>query len=246
MRDGAYGKGRIEIDDHGIGGPDMRTLIGLAVATAALSMAACSATAAENSSRTTPPQSEQSQVASVAGVAAAKYQVTAEGSLIRQFSLPTLAEFVRDPYVSNVIVGTVEASRTIVLQPDNSVETVLTVAVEDSKVSTAKMVTAREYGGVVSVEEVRDDFESKIGRKLAKKELSEKVEYHSEGVPRAQVGDRVLLAVADDGSGLADYTVLTRLESAASTATRSAEVSFEWPGEPPNPAWRGVTPADLY
>lgn len=133
---------------------------------------------------------------------AACYQVQTEGALIRQFSLPTFAEFVQDPHVSNVVIGTVEASRTTVSQPGSAVETILTITVESSRESSATTVTAREYGGIVNVEQVRDDFETKLGRKLTKKELAEKVDYQWGGVSHAQIGDHVLLAVSEDTSGL--------------------------------------------
>lgn len=172
---------------------------------------------------------------------------TQRETLIRQFSLPTFAEFVQDPHVSNVVVSTVEASRTTVSQPDDAVETILRIAVESSKESSATTVTAREYGGIVNVGQVRDDFESKLGRKLNKKELAEKVDYQWEGVPHAKIGDHVLLAVVEDTSGTADYTTLTRLASTASATSEADSIQFNWPGAPPNPAWdTAVTPADLY
>ncbi|MEU0316537.1 hypothetical protein [Nocardioides sp. NPDC006273] len=222
----------------------MRALIGLTAAAAALGLAACSSTVAEDDSAAAPAQITPSQDTKKVK---ARYQVQAEGAMIRQFSLPTFAEFVHDPYVSNVIVGTVEASRTAVSQPGTAVETVLTITVEDSKESTGQTVTAREYGGIVTVEQVRDDFEAKLDRKLTKKELTETVDYQWEGVPHAQIGDRVLLAVTDDASDSADYLTLTRLMSTDTATNRAASASFDWDGEPPNHAWDGtVTPADLY
>jgi hypothetical protein len=221
----------------------MRALIGLTAAAAALGLAACSSTVAEDDSAPAPAQITPSQDTEKVK---ARYQVQAEGAMIKQFSLPTFAEFVHDPYVSNVIVGTVEASRTTVSHPGTAVETVLTITVEDSKESTGQTVTAREYGGIVTVEQVRDDFEAKLDRKL-KKELTETVDYQWEGVPHAHVGDRVLLAVTDDASDAADYLTLTRLVSTDTATSRAASASYDWDGEPPNPAWGGtVTPADLY
>lgn len=222
----------------------MRLRIALTAAAATLGLVGCSSTdgadrPAGMSAQVAPSPSSQE--------VKAKYDVQATGTLIRQFSLPTFAEFVQDPHVSNVVVGTVEASRATVSQPGNAVETILTIAVESSKESSKVTVTAREYGGIVNVGQVRDDFESKLGRKLTKKDLAEKVDYQWEGVPHAQIGDQVLLAVTEDASGAADYTTLTRLASTAPAASGADSTSFDWPGEPPNPAWdTAVTLADLY
>lgn len=222
----------------------MRLLIAFTAAAATLGLAACSSTDAADPPAGTPAQIAPSQDTQEVK---ARYQVQTESALIRQFSLSTFAEFVQDPHVSNVVVGTVEASRATVSKPGTTVETILTITVESSKEASATTVTAREYGGIVNVEQVRDDFESKLGRKLTKKELAEKVDYQWEGVPHAQIGDHVLLAVTEDTSRAADYTTLTRLASAASTTSKADSTSFNWPGEPPNPAWdTAVIPADLY
>lgn len=119
----------------------MRLRIAVTAAAATLGLVACTSTdaaerPADASAQIGPSQKTQDVKAG--------YQVQTEGAPIRQFWLPTFAEFVQDPHVSNVVVGTVEASRTTVSQPGNAVETILTIAVESSKESSATTVTARD------------------------------------------------------------------------------------------------------
>ncbi|MFE7547507.1 hypothetical protein [Streptomyces gardneri] len=80
-----------------------------------------------------------------------------------------------------MISGAVTATRPLVTEP-------------------ATTVAVREQGSVVSVAQVRSDFEGKLGRKLTDEELVETVDYSLNGIEHAQVGDRVLVVVADDAS----------------------------------------------
>ncbi|MER6289033.1 hypothetical protein [Streptomyces sviceus] len=111
----------------------------------------------------------------------------------------------------------------------------------------------REQGGVVSVAQVRSQFEGKLGRKPTDKELAETVDYEFNGIEPAQVGDRVLVVVADDTSvqKKGAYVSLARLVQGntagavpKSAAAKSSSTKFTWPGEAPNPAWENEVDAE--
>jgi hypothetical protein len=153
-----------------------------------------------------------------------------------------------------VISGTVTASRPLVTAPANTVETILTVSVERQRDADApEVVEVREQGGIVSVAQVRSDFEGKLGRELTDEELAETVDYEFNGIEHARVGDRVLVVVVDDASVPEEgaYVSLARLvqeDTAAalskSASAKSGSTPFTWPGEAPNPAWESAVDAE--
>ncbi|MTB89662.1 hypothetical protein H9L21_14205 [Aeromicrobium senzhongii] len=158
---------------------------------------------------------------------------------MRTFFVPTLAEFAHEASVTNVIEGTVTATRPLVTQPANVVETILTVDVtrqrDDSRPTT---VEVREQGGLVQVSQVRSDFEGKLGRELEPGELDEWVDFRSDGVEHAGVGEQVLIVVGPDSTRGADaYVGLARLKG-------SRGGNYVWPGRSPNPSWETSVDAD--
>lgn len=184
---------------------------------------------------------EGSQAAGSPGTA--DRRVRLEGSLDRTYyTAPSLAAFARQPRVVNVISGTVAATRPLVTPPINTVETILTVTVERQRDKSAPTtVEVREQGGVVTVAQVRSDFEDKLGRKLTSAELAETIDYSFNGATHARVGDRVLIVVADDDSVQKEgaYLSLARLVKGDATGglTKANSTKFTWSGEIPNPAW---------
>ncbi|MFJ6214536.1 hypothetical protein ACIQGZ_14560 [Streptomyces sp. NPDC092296] len=170
------------------------------------------------------------------------HTVRLEGALNRSYAAPSLAAFAHQAGVVNVISGTVTATRPLVTEPANTVETILTISVERQRDASAPTaIEVREQGGIVSVAQVRSDFEDKLGRKLTDKELAETVDYRFDGIEHARVGDRVLVVVADDTSVREEgaYVSLARLvrQDAAGTLSKSSSTKFTWPGDAPNPAW---------
>ncbi|MFE1837287.1 hypothetical protein [Streptomyces sviceus] len=151
-------------------------------------------------------------------------------------------------------VATVTASRPLVTEPANTVETILTISVDRQRDTSApRVVEVREQGGVVSVAQVPSDFEGKPGRKPTDKKLAETVDYECNGIEHAQVGDRVLVVVADDTSvqKKGAYVSVARQvqEDTASAVSKSASAKssstkFTWPGEAPNPAWENEVDAE--
>ena len=170
----------------------------------------------------------------------ADHVVHLEGALTRLYDVPSLTAFAGQRQVSNVIVGTVTKLEPLVTQPGNTVETLLLIDVASQREKGGPtQVEVREQGGVVPVEAVRSDFEGKIGRKLTSKELAQTVDYQFDGQPHAKVGDRVLVIVADDGSGEGRYVSLARLAATGSPTSRElGSSSFSWPGERPNAKWQ--------
>ncbi|MEU3425903.1 hypothetical protein [Streptomyces gardneri] len=178
--------------------------------------------------------------------AVADRTVRMEGDLNRTYNVPSLAVFARHAGVVNVISGTVTATRPRVTQPANTVETILTIAVErQRKTGAPTTVSVREQGGIVTVSQVRSDFEGKLGRELTEEELAETVDYRFNGIEHARVGDRVLVVVADDTAVQKKdgaYVNLARLvgEGASEGLSGGSSTTFTWPGEPLNPAWESV------
>ena len=168
-----------------------------------------------------------------------RHVVEMDAEQVRSFELPTLVEFARQPDVVNVIRGKVAASRPLVSQPGNVVETILTVEVAEQRDEAGpRTVEVREQGGLVTVAQVRSDFEGKLGRELEPGELEAWADYRFNGMEHARVGEQVLIVVGSDPSGgESDYVGLARLRRAAGGA-------YEWPGRSPNPRWESSTAAE--
>ncbi|MET9671786.1 hypothetical protein ABZY68_01655 [Streptomyces sp. NPDC006482] len=213
-----------------------------------LALAACSSDAegpaAKDSARGS--QSAPGREEATGSRAVADHTVRMEGSLIRAYSLPSLAAFARQAGVANVISGTVTATRPLVTEPATTVETILTIVVDRQRDTGAPTtVEVREQGGIVSVAQVRSDFEGKLGRELTEEELAETVDYRFNGIEPARVGDRVLVVVADDTAVQKKdgaYVNLARLvrEGTAEGVSKASSTTFTWPGEAPNPAWESA------
>ncbi len=209
-----------------------------------LALSACSSgaegSAAKDSARGS--QSAPSRGTAAGSRDTADHKVLLDGSLDRSYAAPSFAAFAQQARVVNVISGTVTATRPLVTEPATTVETILTISVERQRDKGAPTtVEVREQGGVVSVAQVRSDFEGKLGRKLTSEELAETVDYSFNGIEHAQVGDRVLVVVADDASVQSEgaYVSLARLVrgDAAGGLAKASSTKFTWPGEAPNPAW---------
>ncbi|MER7908590.1 hypothetical protein [Streptomyces sp. NPDC096068] len=216
-----------------------------------LALSACSSgaegSAAKDSARGS--QSAPSRGTAAGSHDTADRKVLLDGSLDRSYAAPSLAAFAQQARVVNVISGTVTATRPLVTEPAATVETILTISVEQQRDNSAPTtVEVREQGGVVSVAQVRSDFESKLGRKLTSAELAETVDYSFNGITHARVGDRVLVVVADDTSVQKEgaYVSLARLVKgdAAGGASKTSSTQFTWPGEAPNPAWGSAVNAE--
>ncbi|WP_405859254.1 hypothetical protein OG361_32575 [Streptomyces sp. NBC_00090] len=179
----------------------------------------------------------------------ADHTVPLIGTPVRSYAAPSLAAFVRQSKAVNVISGTVTATRPLVTESAAVVETILTISVERQRDTGAPTtVEVREQGGIVSVAQVRSDFEGKLGRDLTDEELAETVDYRINGIEHARVGDRVLVVVAEDTSvqNEGGYVSLALLvgEDAAGASSKASSTKFTWPGEAPNPAWESVVDAE--
>ncbi|MBX9422917.1 hypothetical protein [Streptomyces lateritius] len=209
-----------------------------------LALSACSSGAEGSTAKDSArgQQSAPSRGAAAGSPETADRKVLLEGSLDSSYAAPNFAAFVRKPHVVNVISGTVTATRPLVTPPANTVETILTISVERQRDKSAPTtVEVREQGGVVTVAQVRSDFESKLGRKLTSAELAETVDFSFNGAAHARVGDRVLVVVADDDAVQKEgaYVSLARLakEDVAGGLSKVNSTKFTWLGEIPNPAW---------
>lgn len=155
--------------------------------------------------------------------------VDAEGSRIRQFGLPSLRDFMSDPYITDVVYGVVQNTRTIVTGDALQVETISEVKVLSGRHRLpGDVIIVREAGGVVPLAQVRADFEGKDQRPLTEEDLGRTVDYTYEGAEHPQLGETSLFALTNAGGD--DYGSVLRLVTVAG--------ALRWPGTPPpNPQW---------
>lgn len=178
------------------------------------------------------PGSQQSTTQSSGAAASdpavfATVELHADQSLIAPFAQPTLRRFLLDPYVGNIVVGTIESSRSHVdaTEGGHDVFTTSQVAVESSAVPTTKIITLSTLGGTVPLRDVRSDFEGRPEQpELTDADLDKLVTYEVNGAAQPRAGERVLVVLSKDGGTLLDLV----LEGDR----------YGWRGnEAPNPAW---------
>ena len=200
--------------------------LGVAAAALAAVLTAC-ATASDSGEAGARPSATDSPAVSQPG-ATRTVEVDSQGAQITLFGPPTLAAFLADPAVDNVVIGTVTSNTVKVSKVDDShdVFTLSDVEVEASLKPGVKTVTFGSTGGKVRLREVRSDFEGKAGQEpFSEDELDSWVDYQANAQGAPEVGDRVLVAFTEDGG-----TLLHLVESGG---------SFIWPSnaEPANPQW---------
>ncbi|GEB14255.1 hypothetical protein GUY44_22185 [Pimelobacter simplex] len=200
--------------------------LGVAAVAMAAILTACSAASDPDEAEARPSAANSSAVPEPG--ATRTVEIDSQGAQIAPFGLPTLEAFLADPAVANIVIGTVTSNTVKVSKVDDShdVFTLSDVEVEDSLKPGVKTVTFGSTGGTVKLREVRSDFEGKAGQgPFSEDELDSWVDYqaHSQGAP--EVGDRVLVALTEDGG-----TLLHLVDSGG---------SFIWPSnaEPANPKW---------
>lgn len=152
-----------------------------------------------------------------------------DGAMVDAYDAPSLKNFGRSKYVSRVVEGVVQSTEVVVSQPGSEVHTVLTV-LTDPPADGAKpeVITTREPGGVVSVGQVREEFEGHIPDEEIDAHINDQIDYIYADQPHSTVGEHVLLFLAGpDG----DY------HSAATLTRKGDATSYTWPGEPLVQEW---------
>lgn len=158
--------------------------------------------------------------------------VTGSQARIRAYGLPSLDDFVADPFVVGVVQGKVTASRTVVSDDQSTVHTVLTVRVSHGGgLKGGQIIEVSELGGIVHLREVRSQFEGKEWQEpLTEAQLDQLVDFQMEDTPHTSVGDELvfLLAGKDENNGV--YALAAKLAPGGK--------EFGWVGHAPNPAWQ--------
>lgn len=216
-----------------------RTLTSVAAAAASLTLVACGANAPSDSdtrSRVAPSVDEAPAAQPQAQAGQEALVVRGEGALIRPYAAESLGEFAADPYVVGVVRGTVAKVESLA-NDEGSVNSILTVSVSRGLgLKAGSTIQASEPGGVVPMSEVRDQFEGKDWQEpLTAADLSRMVDYQMEGFPHSNVGDDVVMFLAE-GAGNGVYALAAKL------VPNGAGFGFE-DGEPPNPTWSPDVPA---
>lgn len=171
------------------------------------------------------------------------------GLLTKPYLKPSIEEFIKawesgnSPRpVHDVVIGTVaNAQSRVGGEPgSNEVTTDSTITVESSARRTnPSQVVVSEWGGVVPLRKVREDFEGKGQAPLTDEDLDKTVNYEVEGRTMSQRGQRVVVIMGPpttDGSA----------PSARIRLVESDPGTFTWPGEKPNPNWPDTfTVADI-
>jgi hypothetical protein len=213
-----------------------RTFIGIAGGLAMLTFVACGANAPSSPSARSHPSTSAEMPSTTQPPVARKpatrkpIVVRGEGALIRPYAAKSLREFAANAYVIGVVRGEVTK---VDSQADDVgyVTSIVTVAVERGLgLKAGSTIQVSEPGGVVPMQEVRSDFEGKEWQDpLTASDLSQPVDYQMEGFPHSNVGDDVVMFLAE-GAGDGEYTLATKL------IAHGIGFSFK-NNEPPNPLW---------
>lgn len=169
----------------------------------------------------------------------AKHTVVETGSRIRPFSLPTFKEFARDASFSDVVVGTIKATKVIVGEAGD-VQTRVSIQVEEARSATpGTTIAAREPGGVVRLSEVAETFRGHVSDTDLQRRSDELVDYQAEGFPHSKVGQRVLAVLGgSESSAGGPFIAALLIDQGAG--------NFGWAAAPPNPRWsRSYPPSDV-
>lgn len=158
--------------------------------------------------------------------------VELHASRVRQYFLPSVQEFAGSELITEVVIGTVVRTESLVVEPGTEVYTLVTLEVESSRSGGAgELLTVRENGGVVTLGEVAQEFEGRVDPKEIEDRADELVDYRFEGQANSEVGDQLLVFVGgtpgDDEGGQF---------SAARMKLDGSDV-FHWVGEPVNEEW---------
>jgi hypothetical protein len=153
------------------------------------------------------------------------------GALALPYFLPSISAFAGDPFVSRVVIGTVETTSVEVRSPGSEVVTEITI-LPSKEMEDASVLHAVETGGDIPASEVRAEIESKIGRPLRPEELKHIVSYQIDGRRSVQRGDTVLVFLGSASDASPDIPVVGRM-NLSSDGTR-----WSWAGLSPNPTWQ--------
>lgn len=156
-------------------------------------------------------------------------RVTAEGALAAPYSARSLGEFARSGFVTRIVKGTVANVQTVVTA-DTAVFTEVTIRVDNPGAGESEVLVTRETGGVVTLGQVREDFEGRVPEEVLDAEADRLIEYAvAGGAPHSEVGQQVFAFLGGDPNAGGYFT--------AASLVKAKDSAFQWPGSRPNPAW---------
>ncbi len=162
----------------------------------------------------------------------ADYVMEMRGVLSTPYFLPSLEEFAKSPLVTDVVVGTAQSTRTYVMGPGDDVYTDVTLRVEAARSTKAgSLVTIRESGGTVTLDQVKSNFEGRLSEKEIKQQADTTVDIKIAGQPHTEAGDRVFFFVGGSASDPGGRFAAARMVDATGSG------DYRWMGESFNPEW---------
>lgn len=155
--------------------------------------------------------------------------VYSEGALSAPYGAPTLDEFANSTFVVDVVLGTVRRAEPFVTTEATTVYTMAEVEVQAARAhSEGQVLSVRETGGVVRLQDVAKDFEARLSPDQLAQNADALVDYRLDGQEHSRVGDTVLVFVAGNSHDLF-----------AAARLKLIDGTFQWVGgEPPNPSWK--------
>lgn len=159
-----------------------------------------------------------------------------QGSRVRFYGAPSLEEFARTEFISDVVAGTITRTEAKVVGEATDVYTLVTIMLDSARSGATGSMVVRETGGVVKLKQVMGDFEGHVSPEvLGKEDPDSLISYQMADTPLPEVGAKVLVFVSGTDADPGGPFVAARLVGDGSG-------SFRWPGEAPNPEWsQGVT-----
>ncbi len=164
--------------------------------------------------------------------ATADYVLEMEGVLSTPYFLPSLDEFAKSALVTDVVAGTVESTRTYVMGTGDDVYTDVALRVRSARsASPGSLVTIRESGGIVTLDQIKSNFEGRLTGEEIQRQADKTVDMKIAGQAHSQKGDRVLFFVGGRTTDPGGQFAVARMVD----ATGSGE--YRWMGEAFNHDW---------
>lgn len=208
----------------------------LALAAGAVAVALTGCSAEPDNHATLPKPSAASAVsdAPAPGVAGTKadHTVIIDGALTRAYGLPTIEDFARSSFISDVITGEVISTTSYVVDPGTEVFTDVTIKVTAARnAASGTAVTLRETGGVVRLGDVGSAFAGRMSAEELKARADDTVDFKIGHQPHTQPGEHVLVFVGGLPSDPGGRYIAARMVDEANRGR------FTWMGEPFNDTW---------
>ena len=155
-----------------------------------------------------------------------------DGALTVPYSLDNLDEFAKSSIISDVVVGTVIATKTYVVEPGAEVYTDVVIEVTSARTAEpGSRITIRENGGIVTLAQVKSVMEGRLSAEEIRKQADTTIDFSIKNQPHTQKGQSVLFFVGGQVSDPGGQYAAARM------IDEKDDGQYSWMGEPFNDAW---------